>query len=106
MPQPLTYANELAREPYRIFTDSDFDWGQGLVELRSEIDRRQIGAFQLAYFGNNDPGRYLDNFVTKIDYQKPTIISVTCYYQCGYYRDPYFSQRPKEIIAKSFFYFP
>ena len=106
MPQPITFANELARKPYQIFTDSDFDWGQGLVELRSEIDRRQIGPFQLAYFGNNDPSRYLDNFVTKIDYRKPAIISVTCYYQCGYYRDPYFSRRPKEIIAKSFFYFP
>lgn len=110
MPQPLTYANELAREPYRIFTDSDYDWGQGLVELRSEIDRRQIGLFQLAYFGNNDPADYLANFtplaVGQIDYARPTIISVTCYYQCGYYRDPYFSRRPKEIIAKSFFYFP
>lgn len=110
MPQPLTFTNELARKPYQIFTDSDFDWGQGLVELRSEIDRRQIGLFQLAYFGNNDPADYLANFtplaVGQVNYARPTIISVTCYYQCGYYRDPYFSRRPKEIIAKSFFYFP
>lgn len=111
MPQPLTYANELAAKPYQIFTDSDFDWGQGLVELRSEIDRRQIGSFQLAYFGNNNPADYLTNFkliteVGQIDYSRPTVISISCYYQCGYYRDPYFSRRPKEVIAKSFLYFP
>jgi len=111
MPQPLTYANELVAKPYQIFTDSDFDWGQGLVELRSEINRRQIDSFQLAYFGNNDPGDYLTNYTpitsnNQIDYSRPTIISITCYYQCGYYQDTRFSRRPKELIAKSFFYFP
>lgn len=111
LPQPLTYANELARKPYQIFTDSDYDWGQGLIELKSEVDRRRIGLFQLAYFGNNDPADYLTNFTlitsnNQINHSRPTIISITCYYQCGYYRDPYFSRRPKEIIAKSFFYFP
>jgi len=111
MPQPLTYANELAAKPYQIFTDSDFDWGQGLVELKSELARRRIGAFQLAYFGNNDPGDYLTNFTpitsnNQIDPPKPAIISVSCYYQCGYYQDARFSRRPKEVIAKSFFYFP
>lgn len=111
MPQPITFANELAFSPARIFTDSDFDWGQGLPELSEEADRRRIGFFQLAYFGNNNPADYLRNFapitgIGQIDYTKPLIISVSCYYQCGYYQSYYFSARPKQLIAKSFFYFP
>ena len=111
MPQPITFANEIARQPAQIFTDSDFDWGQGLVELGEEVNRRQIGFFQLAYFGNNDPAAYLINFVSidgpeQIDYRQPVIISVSCYYQCGYYQDYLFSRRPKQLIGKSFFYFP
>ena len=111
MPQPLTFVNELVRHPARIFSDSDFDWGQGLVELRSETNRLGLTGFQLAYFGNNNPADHLSDFrlvtdIGEINYRQPAIISVTCYYQCGYYRDPYFSRVPKRMIAKSFFLFP
>jgi hypothetical protein len=110
MPQPLTFANELVRNPAQVFSDSDFDWGQGLVELRGETSRLGLSDFQLAYFGNNNPANYLSDFrlvtdIGEIDYRQPAIISVTCYYQCGYYRDPYFSRAPKRLIAKSFFLF-
>ncbi len=111
MPQPLTFTNELVRKPQAVFTDSDFDWGQGLVELGGETNRLGLLDFQLAYFGNNSPADYLTGFTIipnpeEVDYTRPVVISVTCYYQCGYYRDPYLSKLPKKLIAKSFYYFP
>ncbi len=116
-PQPITYTNELAgASPYRIFTDSDYDWGQGLVNLNNEIRKKGIKEFQLAYFGNVDPVRYLPPFTRikdanpvgtlltqPINYRQTIIISVTCYYQCGYYLDPKLGHPTP--IAKSFLIF-
>lgn len=119
LPQTITYTNELSGKPYLTFTDSDYDWGQGLLWLRQELSIRNINAFQLAYFGNVDPLLYLGRYTRihdenpvgtlpteNIDYSKPTVISVTCYYLCGYYRDPVFASLPKQLLAQSFFYFP
>ncbi len=119
LPQTITFTNELSRKPFQIFTDSDYDWGQGLLGLRQELVTRNITNYQLAYFGNVDPLLYLGKYTRihdenpvgsfpteNIDYSKPTIISVTCYYLCGYYQDPIFSQKPKQLIAQSFFLFP
>lgn len=119
IPQTLTYTNELAINPTRIFTDSDFDWGQGLLGLRQDISALGLSKFQLAYFGNVDPLPYLGPYirikdenpagslpVSKLNYALPTVISVTCYYLCGYSDDPLFKYRQREVIAQSFFYFP
>ena len=119
IPQTLTYTNEFASKQDIIFSDSDYDWGQGLLWLRQELITRNIKDYQLAYFGNVDPLPYLGKFnrlhdenpvsslpITKIDYSKPTIISLTCYYLCGYYQDPVLSRLPKQVIAQSFYYFP
>ena len=119
LPQTLTYTNELSGKPYQIFTDSDYDWGQGLLLLGQELSLKNITSYQLAYFGNVDPLLYLGKYtrihdenpvgtmpIEKINYSQPTIISVTCYYVCGYYQDPVFSRKPKQLIAQSFFYFP
>jgi hypothetical protein len=58
----LTYFNEGAGGPrngYRHLTDSNIDWGQGLVALRSWMeDHPSNGDIQLAYFGAVDPGVY------------------------------------------------
>jgi len=119
LPQTLTYANELSQKPFQVFTDSDYDWGQGLLLLGQELSIKNITDYQLAYFGNVDPLLYLGRYtrihdenpvgtlpIEKVNYFRPTIISVTCYYQCGYYQDPVFSRLPKQLIAQSFFYFP
>lgn len=119
LPQTITYTNELSKKPYQVFTDSDYDWGQGLPWLHQELISRNITNYQFAYFGNVDPLLYLGRYTRihdenpvgtlpteKVDYSKPTIISVTCYYLCGYYQDPIFSKKSKQLIAQSFFYFP
>lgn len=119
LPQTITYTNELAGKGSEIFTDSDYDWGQGLLWLRQEIGQRNITDYQLAYFGNVDPLLYLGKYnrikdenpaaslpVGKLNYTKPIIISVTCYYLCGYYQDPLLAAYPKELIAQSYYIFP
>ncbi len=119
LPQTITYTNELAIKADAIFTDSDYDWGQGLLWLRQEIERKGIGDYQLAYFGNVDPLPFLGRYtrikdenpaatlpVSQTNFLKPTIISVTCYYSCGYSVDPVFAYREKQLIAQSFYYFP
>jgi len=60
-PHHLAYYNEAAGGPgggYRIVADSAIDWGQDLKELRSFMERENIEAVRLAYFGGLPPGSY------------------------------------------------
>lgn len=60
-PHHLAYYNEAAGGPgggYRIVADSAIDWGQDLKELRSFMDRENVDAIRLAYFGGLSPGSY------------------------------------------------
>jgi hypothetical protein len=61
LPYPLTFFNAVAGGPGRgdrIVNDSNVDWGQGLVALKRELDRRGIGRVHLAYHGTVDPALY------------------------------------------------
>ncbi len=118
-PQPITFANELSfGQANQIFSDSDFDWGQGLIELKSVLSKKQIVHYQLAYFGNVDPKDYLGDYIRMKDENPvaslptnavnrglPVIVSETCYYMCGYYKDPLFSLDKAQVLAHSFLYF-
>ncbi len=53
-PNYIPYANELWGGPARtheLLTDSNVDWGQGLVAMREYIDQRHIKNCWFAYFG-------------------------------------------------------
>ncbi len=106
-PQFITFANPLAgHQPYRIFTDSDFDWGQGLVSLNSYLKQHQITRYQLDYFGSVNPANFVPPFMSVgPTTDMPTIISVTCYYQCGYFKNPLYPIAKAQPIAQSFFLF-
>lgn len=44
---------------YRLLADSNLDWGQGLVDLGSYLERRGVtGPIYLSYFGQADPAYY------------------------------------------------
>ena len=43
---------------YRLVNDSNVDWGQGLIALREELERRGIKRIHLAYHGTTDPAIY------------------------------------------------
>ena len=60
-PHYLAYVNELGGGPsngYRLFADSNLDWGQDLKNLKAYLERRGIGSVKLSYFGTADPAYY------------------------------------------------
>jgi hypothetical protein len=60
-PRFLTFINFTAGGPaegWHLLTDSDFDWGQGLIDLRKWMRRNSVPSVTLAYFGLVDPAVY------------------------------------------------
>ncbi len=65
-PWYLSFYNRLAGGPgggYRLVNDSNVDWGQGLIALREELNRRGIRRIYLAYHGTTDPAVYGIDYV-------------------------------------------
>jgi len=57
-PHGLAYVNRFwggTWKGYALVTDSNYDWGQGLFELRRWVRDRDLGALDVWYFGK-DPG--------------------------------------------------
>jgi 4-amino-4-deoxy-L-arabinose transferase-like glycosyltransferase len=57
-PNYLAYSNELwggTSNTYRVLSDSNADWGQGLIQVREYLRKREIKDCWLAYFGSADP---------------------------------------------------
>lgn len=60
-PNFLAFFNRAVGGPERgqfILNDSNFDWGQDLIELRQWMQRNQVDRITLAYFGRVDPAVY------------------------------------------------
>lgn len=60
-PNYLAYSNELWGGPsktYRVLTDSNVDWGQGLPAAERYLETHDSSPCWLAYFGTVDPARY------------------------------------------------
>ncbi len=58
-PNALCYVNELwggTTEGYKVLSDSNYDWGQGIGELKDWQQRNGIGNLDVWYFGT-DPDR-------------------------------------------------
>ncbi len=65
-PWHLSFYNAIAGGPAKgqwIVNDSNVDWGQGLVALREELDRRGIQRVHLAYHGTAEPSVYDIDYV-------------------------------------------
>ncbi len=61
-PYYLAYFNQLAGGPsggYRYVVDSNLDWGQDLKRLSQWVEKNNIQAIHLDYFGWSDPVYYL-----------------------------------------------
>jgi 4-amino-4-deoxy-L-arabinose transferase-like glycosyltransferase len=64
-PHHLAYFNELAGgsvNGYKHLVDSNLDWGQDLVELKSFLKRYGIVSIRLSYYGMSDPAYYGINY--------------------------------------------
>ena len=59
-PDYLSYFNVLVQptNSWRYLTDSNLDWGQGLIALREYEQQHPNQTVWLAYFGSVDPGLY------------------------------------------------
>ena len=59
-PDYLSYFNVFVRpqNSWRLLTDSNLDWGQGLIALRQYQQQQPEEPLQLAYFGSVDPSLY------------------------------------------------
>ena len=60
-PNYLSYSNELWGGPqktYRVLTDSNVDWGQGLPAIQRYLRTHAATPCWLAYFGSVDPAYY------------------------------------------------
>jgi len=60
-PDYLAYSNEAwggTRRTYRVLSDSNVDWGQGLTSVRRYLDQHPDDACYFAYFGTADPRAY------------------------------------------------
>lgn len=61
MPDYLAYSNELVggtSHTYRLLSESNVDWGQGLREVHTYLQHRHIKDCWFAYYGSADPGNY------------------------------------------------
>jgi len=66
LPYPLSFFNLTVGGPGhgdRIVNDSNVDWGQGLLALKDELERRGIKKIHLAYHGTVDPALYGIDYV-------------------------------------------
>ena len=60
-PHHLAYFNELSGgsvSGYKYLVDSNLDWGQDLVGLKSFVDKNGIDRIRLSYYGMSDPAYY------------------------------------------------
>jgi hypothetical protein len=65
-PDSLAYVNELgggSRNGYRLLSDSNLDWGQGLEALSVWMREHDVARVQLAYFGTADPAHWGIDYV-------------------------------------------
>jgi hypothetical protein len=70
-PDYLPWANALAgRHPERVALDSNFDWGQDVLRLREEVQRRGISTLGAALWGTTDLRRIGLPPVQPIDAQR------------------------------------
>lgn len=123
-PHYISFFNEFAggsNNGYKYLVDSNFDWGQGLIDLKKYQERSKINNLQLAYFGTVNPSLY-DIFYERIAdrslgdskkivslgklSKKVIAISATCWYFCGYYKDAGLNRRgPVEVVGGSILIF-
>lgn len=127
-PHFISYANEFVRprtSRYTLLSDSNLDWGQGLISLFDYIESVKPHRLSFSYFGRDNASVYgfesilpygshkANNICAfhDVEYQQfsgpvMTVISVSNWYACGYVRDPKYAQtKISEIIGDSFLVF-
>lgn len=85
-PRFLTFVNFVVGGPangWRLLSDSDFDWGQGLIDLRNWMRVHHTDNVALAYFGYVDPAVYGIQFKPIIHPGDDQVVAVSSYFLDG-----------------------
>ena len=68
---------------WRIVNDSNFDWGQGLLDLRRWLDEHGSPPIAMAYFGRVNPSTYDINYSPITSPGDVPLVAVSTYYLNG-----------------------
>ncbi len=85
-PRYLAFINVAAGGPthgYRLLSDSNFDWGQSLIDLKAWMDRNRVPALALGYFGTVDPGVYGIKYSPLFDPRDEPYVGISSYFLVG-----------------------
>jgi len=123
-PRFLSFINFAAGGPgsgWHLLTDSDFDWGQGLIDLRKWMQRNSVPSVTLWYFGLVDPAVYgvqskpiIDDeqlvgissyYLNGLENRMVTGAQQRAYIQLNYYRSLQ-AQRPLAVVGNTIFIYP
>lgn len=118
-PHFISYANEIAgtrSEHYKLFADSNIDWGQALPDLAAYVNSTKPRHVSFSYFGRDNGNPYglvsnkpygsykFDDICAfhEIDYPgnpgpRVSAISISNWYYCGFYRNNEFS--PGHLVS-------
>jgi hypothetical protein len=85
-PRFLTFFNVATGGPSRgqlLVNDSNFDWGQELIDLRDWMRANRVDRIGLAYFGRVDPGVYGIKYTPLVQGGDEPLVGVSSYYLVG-----------------------
>lgn len=85
-PNYLTFFNVASGGAGRgnlILNDSNFDWGQDLMELKKWMDGRGVRRIGLCYFGSVDPGIYGIDYTPVTEGGREEYVAVSSYFLVG-----------------------
>lgn len=108
-PNFISFANPYVPHKELIISDSDLDWGQGLPAIRDFALKENLSNYQLAYFGTDDPAKYLTNYINVTEYinlNQPIFISATCFHTCNFQNLDQLKKKSYTLVGGSILYFP
>jgi hypothetical protein len=85
-PRYLTFFNALVGGPskgWKIVNDSNFDWGQGLIDLKTWQDHQGGARIELAYFGIIDPAVYGIDYAPFNEGEGARFVAISSYFLTG-----------------------
>jgi hypothetical protein len=101
----LTFFNLLAggrSHGQMILNDSNFDWGQGLLDLRKWMRENHIQSVQLGYFGRVDPGVYGIDYHLLTETSGEPDIAISSYFLAGLPHRLPSSRGPSGVVQLDF----
>jgi hypothetical protein len=101
-PNYLSFVNLAVGGPwsgYRLVNDSNYDWGQGLIELRECMQRERIDRVSLLYFGSVDPALYGICYTPITQSPFEPVVAISSYFMVGLNQVTPTPEGPSERVA-------